>query len=209
MPDLGLVGLVLLLLVLVGVMAPRAFAAEPPPKQAAAQAEPAKPAQLGAPVLTAKELEERLSRLARSEPAIKEVPVAMCYKVAAPPQTVDYVCPIDGSRTQYARDSAAYPMVRDLPSLRQRVKELPGLNASLDESAMCRRCAPQGTGGVALVVRHPDGRTVRTDSVTSGDLLLLGEFLSGKEVHAGSRGAQTALKDQMPRIRQLLGLLEK
>ncbi len=59
------------------------------------------------------------------------------------------------------------------------------------------------------MIKHPDGRGVRTEGVTDVDLQLLNEFLSGKLTHEGAAGRETPLKEQLPRIRQLLGQPEK
>jgi len=69
MPPLGLIGIVLLVLLLLGALATRIFAAAPP-----------------AAPLPAKELEERPARLAKIAPRVEAHPVAMCYKPAAHPR---------------------------------------------------------------------------------------------------------------------------
>lgn len=211
MPALGLVGIVLVLLLVLAALAPRVFAAAPPAKDAPpAAAAPAKPGpEAKASPLTQQELQEKLSKLARSAPPTKLAPAAMCYEPVAQPATADYVCPVDGSRTQYPRQSGMVDLVRGLPGLRQAAKSLPGLDASLDEKQLCRKCSPKGQGGVALVVRYPDGREVRTEGVTGLDLKLLSEFLSGSDKHQGDYGNESPLKDQLPRIRALLGMPEK
>lgn len=159
------------------------------------------------PPLTPDELKARLEALAKAKPPAPASPAAMCYRMAGPPQTADYVCPVDGTRTQYARASGLVDLVRAVPGLRQMAASLPGLDARLDESALCRRCSPAAASPtVALVVTHSDGRTVRTVGVGTFDLQILREFLDGALVHAGSHGATSPLKAHLPRIRELLGL---
>ncbi|MGC4120148.1 MAG: hypothetical protein QM765_37310 [Myxococcales bacterium] len=156
------------------------------------------------PRLSTKELQERLAQLARTAPPEAPEPAAMCYEQAAPPTTADYVCPVDGSRTQYTRGQVA--LIRDLLSMRQAAKSLPGLDATLDERDLCRECSPEGQGSVALIVKYPDGKVVRTDGVSGVDLQLLEEFLSGKLTHADDFGGESPLKGSLPRLQALLGL---
>ena len=159
------------------------------------------------PPLTPDELKARLEALAKASPPEPNPPAAMCYRMAGTPQTADYVCPADGARTQYLRDSGLVDFVDALPSMRMEARSLPGLDASLDEKSMCHRCTPKApTRSVALVIRHADGRTVRTEGVVSLDLQLLREFLGRGLEHAGSHGSTSPLKAHLPRIRALLGL---
>ena len=57
-----------------------------------------------------------------------------------------------------------------------------------------------------LVVKLHDGTERRTRGVGWNDLQLLQEFLADQVKHSGGNGAESPLKDDMPRIRQLLGL---
>lgn len=174
-------------------------------------------------VLTVDELKTRLAQLARAEPPESKLPGAKCYSPAELPETVDYLCPVDGSRTQYARDGGFVELIWALDAMRKMVQELPGLDASLDERTMCRRCTPAGhddelfglleagaeTGKVALVVRHPGGQVARTPGVTKTDLQVLREFLEGKLAHVGSMDEESPLKDHLPRIHELLGMPDR
>lgn len=160
------------------------------------------------PILDGDELKGRLAALAKSKPPKAELPAACCYRMAAPPSTAEYVCPEDGERTQYARDSGLVDFVLALPAMRSLVVQLEGLDASLDERSLCRKCTPGPVSApsVALVIRHEDGRTARTEGVGTFDLEILREFLAGELEHAGRHGTKTALKQHLPRLRALLGL---
>ena len=59
-----------------------------------------------------------------------------------------------------------------------------------------------------LVVKTADGKTTRTEDATAVDLDLLREFLDGKDKHDGGQRGESAMKDQLPRIRKLLGVEE-
>ena len=213
MPALGIVGLVLLVLVALLAIAPRVFASEaPPPAPASLSATAPAPRAPQGPTapLTREELAQRLQKLAET-PAPKDVgPGATCYRRAAPPTTAEYVCPKDGSHTHYSKNSVLTEQVRNVPYLRDQAAQLPGVEASIDESEFCRQCTPNAPASpqAILVVRLKDGGEKRTRGVTSTDLSLLREFLIGKLSHDDQSGG-TPLKTHLPRIRALLGMDEK
>ncbi len=184
---------------------------------------PARPAAQEAPVqvaagsLTRAELEQRLTRLAETPPPETLSMGAKCYKPAMPPKTADYVCPRDGSRTQYSlEDEDGYPMLQllqfELPAMRRSLAALEGLEARLDESELCKKCNPGlKEPALVLVVEVPGSkpgelREHRVRRVTLDDVRLLEEFLQGATAHRGDYGRETPLKDHLPRIRALLGL---
>lgn len=197
--------LVLALLVVVAAGA-RAFAGEPARPKPAGEA-PA-PKEKGMARLTRDELRARLEKLAATNPSPAEFsPGAECYKVARAPDTADYVCPVCGARTHYADDMLTAELIRDLPDLRKLAAGIPDLDLSLDERPLCRKCTPKApaTPRVDLVVKTSDGVVTRAEGVTDTDLTLLREFLDGKVKHRGPQDRETALKDALPRIRELLG----
>jgi hypothetical protein len=152
------------------------------------------------------DLERRLAALP-DKPDKSLAPGAMCYRVAAPPLTQDYVCPIDGQRTQYTKGVMSSLLWVGLGRMREAVKHIHALEVELDESELCRRCKPHVTDPkVVLVVRYPDGSEHRTRGVSSEDVRTLAEFLEGKTVHDGPTKTQTMLKDYEKRLRALLGL---
>lgn len=87
-------------------------------------------------------LDAMLDRLAASpEPKVRRGPMAMCYKMAMPePVDYRYVCPKCGTVTRYV--SASVP--NDLAFFRDGATQLRslGLDIALEESALCRVCAP-------------------------------------------------------------------
>ena len=74
-------------------------ATEPPEKKDQQATEQQK-----TPILTRLELENRLKKLAESEPPKELFMGAMCYDMAAPPARVEYVCPDCGEKTFYVQD---------------------------------------------------------------------------------------------------------
>lgn len=195
-------------------LGPRALPRLGEPAPLLAQAQPAPLAQ-PAPTkpLGRAEIAEKLKALSEREPPKDLGMGAMCYDQAGPPQTADYVCPVCGQRTQYSRDGSLTMLVTyELQAMRAQVKGLPGLDAVLDESELCRKCSPRVTAPeLVLKVRYtePGGGRIeehRVRGVRPRDLTLLQEFLSGQAKHTGEQGRESPLKDQLPRLRELLGV---
>jgi len=210
MPAIGIVGLALLVLVTLLAIAPHVFASEAPAPQPAPPPSAQPAPQAPVTPLTREQLAQKLQKLAET-PAPKQMgPSATCYRRAAPPQTADYVCPKDGSRTHYSRESGMAARVQELDYLRNLAALVPGVSASIDTSEFCQQCSPHAPAHPEpiLEVKLKDGGTKRTRGVTSTDLSILREFLNGRIEHDDQSGA-TPLKDHLPRIRELLGLDEK
>ncbi|HOX43304.1 MAG TPA: hypothetical protein PK668_06890 [Myxococcota bacterium] len=179
--------------------------------QAAPEARP--PAPAATRPLSRDEVAARLRALAASEPPKNLEMGAMCYDMAGPPPTADYVCPKCGQRTQYSREGGLTMLLTyELQGMRAQVKSLKGLDATLDESELCRKCSPSvQTPELVLRVRYtePSGGKFeehRVRGVRPRDLTLLQEFLGGTPKHTGEQGRESPLRDHLPRIRELLGV---
>jgi len=162
---------------------------------------------------TRAELQARLQALADTEPPKTLATGAECYKPSMPPTTADYVCPKDGSRTQYkvggpGSENLVHLVSRALPALRRMVADIPGLQVSLDESELCRKCNPGAKDPAAvLVIMLPGEKAARrVRGVTEDDLRLLRELATGALAHKDAQDGETPLKDHLPRIRELLGI---
>ena len=77
---------------------------------------------------------------------------------------------------------------------------------TLDESEFCEQCRPGvAAPKLALVVQaQPSPR--RVEGIDETDVLLLAEFLQGKQKHQGDMGAEEPLKKHTRRLAELLGL---
>jgi hypothetical protein len=170
--------------------------------------------------LTRAELQQRLATLAKTLPPTDLKPGAMCYEMAAPPTTVDYVCPKCGEKTNYAQNPAATEDERtqqwrvieaiqtDLPRCRTLLRTIAGLHVELDEAQFCRKCSPDvKTPQLALVVKYPGEKEPhRVSGVTGNDLKLITEFLAGKTKHVGAQDFESALVKHAKRLEELLGV---
>ena len=159
--------------------------------------------------LSKNELSEKLRALSKSEATKTFSDGAMCYKPSMPKDSAEYVCPKCAARTQYSKNRATAVLIdRELPQIRTALKAIHGLDVSVDESQLCRKCTPHAPEWpqVALVVKHPDGSVTRTEAISAGDLALLREFLEGKLQHAGGNDEESPLKAHLARIEALLGV---
>jgi len=183
--------------------------APPAVVQAQAPQPTAPPVQPAAERLTREQLNQRLKDLQKSEPAIKDRPSAMCYRAAAPPQSVEFVCPKDGSRTKYPLAKPDdYSAARDAAGMRLALKGIKEMELSLDDSELCKKCSPAVKDPeLILVVKVPGAPTEhRYRGLTTADVTLISEFLSGQTVHHASRDRDEPLKKHLDHIRDMLGL---
>jgi hypothetical protein len=154
-----------------------------------------------------------LQRLATTEaPAVKQMG-AMCYEMAALPKTqVTYVCPRDGARVVYSSDEELGRLAKSMQALRNRVKALRerGLEVTLDESALCPKCARPGQPAqVDLLVRFAgESEPHRHGGVSGEDLVVLEELLAGKLLHQADGPDPEPLRTFLPQLRNLLGIPE-
>lgn len=139
------------------------------------------------------------------------------YAKVAPAEYIEYVCPIDGSKTVYAFSAdnglRAYDEARDIFSYRSGIEHLnktapKGMTFSLDETDLCKQHTPEARErSVYLVLTYDDGRTVKT-AVTDSDFKILDAFFNEKSTYFSGYGSEDSLKSQTPRIKQLLGIKE-
>lgn len=145
---------------------------------------------------------------------------AMCYDMAAPPATVDFVCPVCGGKTNYPRDATGERRDQErqwgrimfveleLPACRRIVQAIDKPWIRLDESEFCRTCRPAVENPqLVLEVEVPGTEAPhRTRGVGSLDLAVLRDFLAGSDRVRGSNDGETPLKDHLDRLEDLLGV---
>ena len=137
---------------------------------------------------------------------------AMCYDMVGPSDMFEYVCPIDGEKTVYARNAPAFGQATELQSVRELINRLRPLTGriavTLDERRLCSRCEPAVTDQeryVSLLLKYPDGEVVRTDRVTTEDIRYLIGFFSAGLSYPTFTDGQEPLKSVEGRLKQLLG----
>jgi hypothetical protein len=161
------------------------------------------------------EIKERLTELAKNPPPEKLSMGAMCYDMAFALPKNEYICPECGEKTLYTAEEgprtsgSAVPVRRDIPECRRIIKQIKGLHIELDEKEFCAKCSPdlKDEPKLCLIVRYQDKeKPHRAERITSEDLVLVQELVSGKDKHKGEQGAETPLKDYLERLQKLLGI---
>jgi len=135
---------------------------------------------------------------------------ACCYTPAVPPPAMQYVCPQCGEKTLYAKE-VAWKWNYELDACRRLFKELPRRETmTLDESSFCRKCCPRTNApSLTMQIRYDNGTTNIVPNITDNDLLILKGFFSGKLDRPTSNDGTRALKKELPRLHQLLGIRDE
>ena len=161
-------------------------------------------------LFTKKEILNQLEMIAKTPPPENLSFGAMCYEIAMPPDTANYVCPICGEKTLYKKggEIGTTTILQTIPNCRGLIRQIHGVNLKLDESSFCKNCNNTGAAPeLCLLVNIKDENdTVRSCKVDEGDLNLLKEFFEGKLVHKGFTDNETPLKEYLARIEELLGV---
>ncbi len=162
-----------------------------------------------------------LKRLADATPPDNLAIGAMCYAVMMPPRSADYICPRCGERTLYQESNEkhcihgiALVVNNEIPECRREYAELrkiAGEAVTFDESQFCRKCSPNVTEPkLQFHIMYEDGKPRDISNIRAEDLRILREFLAGRLIHQQANDSQSALKQSLPRLQQLLGIeLEK
>jgi hypothetical protein len=157
--------------------------------------------------VTRDKIDTLLQELAAKPAPTNLAPAAMCYKMAAPPNRAEYVCPTCGAKTLYEGANAkSVETARAYRADTEALREL-GVDATLDETHLCDTCRTTDTPFFLYLEVKLDGKVAR-NSVQEHDFRKLRAFLSGKSVWTAGFGEEKPLKPELPRIRQLLGVAE-
>ena len=164
---------------------------------------------LSAADLTREQLNQMLEETAKNPVTSKLSPAAMCYRMAAPLERIEYTCPLCKAKTLHAKRETAWRIYRDLEGYRQkmkRIKEL-GLDAALDETDCCSQCRKDKTTEDInfRILVTVGNRMIRTE-LEVYDLNKIVAFLERKDIWEGGQGSTHPLKPELPRIRAILGM---
>ena len=162
------------------------------------------------PSTSRSDIMKRLKELAKS-PAPKNLQMgAMCYEMASPPERVEYVCPVCGSKTLYpnpGNSEILYFIGLELVACRQKAKKITKVKIVLDESQFCRKCKPDvKLPQLCLTIHYPDQTKHSVCKISEEDLDLISEFFAGSDKHKLDNDAEIPLKDYIKRLEELLGI---
>lgn len=79
----------------------------------------------------------------KNNPEAIEFHSAMCYRMAMPPETIEYSCPDCGKTSVYSYHGFPGKVSRQIASVRRSLANLP-INIALNETLMCQHCSPDG-----------------------------------------------------------------
>ena len=161
--------------------------------------------------LSQAEILEMLKRIETTKPP-KPTMGAMCYSMAGPPRSVEYICPKCGEKTLYTNNQVLF-IAYDLDSCRrefQFIQKSTDLLIKLDESSYCAHCSPDATEhSISLSITYNDGTIHKTPSIALKDLELLKAFLKGELAYETFNDGTEPLRNQLPRLEELLGVDSK
>lgn len=153
------------------------------------------------------QIKDKLEALVNT-PAPEELkPGAMCYRVASPPNRTEYICPVCGERTVHT-DKLARFIERELPVCRTLADSIGGIELTLDEKSLCKKCSPDAKDHLLCIHYKYAGDTTENTvcDINSDDMQLLYEFTKGKLTHLDDYDNETPLKNYTERLGQLLGI---
>jgi hypothetical protein len=153
------------------------------------------------------EVKTMLEELAE-KPVKKELNMgAMCYSPRPMPDSATYICPVCGEKTIYTSGNAEF-VLESIPQCRRSAGRFKKDHIKLDESQFCRKCSPEAIVNpqLCLVVELVNQAPVKTCKVYPWDLEMLVAFFEGRTYYKADNDAEIALKDNLPRIKELLGM---
>lgn len=161
--------------------------------------------------LTREQIRDSLKTLESSEMPMSTIG-AMCYVPRPVLDRAEYICPKCGGKTLYSQNNASF-VEWDIESCRREFKRLKSetkLAFTLDESSYCAHCSPKaGEHQLVLTVKYPDGLSHSSAPISANDLRILRYFLKGELSYKTSNDGTSPLKNELPRLRQLLGVSTK
>jgi hypothetical protein len=162
-----------------------------------------------------KQIEEKIKRLAETSPPENLSFGAMCYiKTIVQYDTREYVCPICGEKTIYGKNVNTNKfeyidgIFWEIDACRREIEKVKGINIKLDESQFCKHCSPEiKNPELCLLVNIANlNDTTKVCNISYMEIRYIHEFLNDQLVHKGERESETPLINNIPRIKELLGL---
>jgi hypothetical protein len=170
--------------------------------------------------MTKKQIKARLKHLAESKPPKDLAPGAMCYEMVAPPNRVEYICPVCSAKTLHAvpedrKNPYSGPEFKainalrwDLPACRRIRDSLKQHSVEIVENEFCKKCSPQVKAPrLGLKVSYSDASAPHVVmGVNRDDCVLLNEFFKGSNKFKHLTDNEEPLKHKIPRLKELLGV---
>jgi len=163
-----------------------------------------------------KQIDQKLEYLAKTPAPVKMAFGAECYKIAIINRAVnEYVCPVCGEKTIYKKnkdednfDYIDHILNKEIPSCRLELEKIKGINIKLDEKQFCSHCSPAIENPKLNLLVNIAGQTDTTivSNISPMDIRLIREFLDGKLVHQDDYDFESPLKDNIDRIKELMGV---
>jgi len=158
--------------------------------------------------LSRPELIAMLDRVKTNRPP-EERMGALCYETVTIYERVDYICPHCGEKTIYAKSREAYGLIelQDLAREFGIFQKISPLKMDIEENGYCKHCLSGNLPrGATLVVTYEDGSSHRCFPFSMTDLKILKALLAGKLLWDAGNDNQFVLKEQIPRLQELLGV---
>jgi rRNA maturation protein Nop10 len=159
------------------------------------------------------ELKEKLKILAATPVPMDSISFgAMCYAIAVRKhqhiEKETYHCPKCGSKTVYHSDEYSYSYLKyTLPACEALIKEIEGIDLSIDPSQFCKKCSNIAEPQLGLIAKYSnDSVPAVTYGIGYDDIQMIQEFLNGRMTHEGAREERTPLKNSLLRLETLLGV---
>ncbi|MFH0896115.1 MAG: hypothetical protein V2A54_16910 [Bacteroidota bacterium] len=159
---------------------------------------------------TKKEIIAKLAELKEKPIPQKLNPGAMCYAKVAYSDTAYFVCPICNHRTAYTNYYSQIIKL-EVPKAKAIAARIKTINIKIEDKNYCDKCRPKNENpGMCLIVSYPDDPVEhRSCTVSSTDLTMIEEFLAGSTVFHVAQDEERPMKDNIPRLEELLGITIK
>jgi predicted RNA-binding Zn-ribbon protein involved in translation (DUF1610 family) len=161
------------------------------------------------------QIDQKLKHLAET-PAPKNLSFgAECYeKVFREYNVYEYSCPVCGEKTVYKNDqnNNNYDLMEtldlNLNRCRIEIEKVKGINIKLDEKEFCEHCSPKLSNPKMYLLINIAGQkdTTKISNFYYWDIRLIQEFLDDKLIHKDDQDSESPLKDNIIRIKELLGI---
>ncbi len=132
---------------------------------------------------------------------------AMCYSPRPYADSADYICPKCGEKTIFTHRHAEF-VLHEIPDCRRMAAPFGPDVIKLEETAYCQNCngGKESQPELCVIVSLEGAEPVRTCGISTLDMIILTDFLKGKNIYKTFNDEEAPLKDRIPRLKILLGI---